>query len=191
MVKNSTGGNKSKGMARKLVQAPTNHSLRPSACSDEIYGVVSKMLGNGMCYVNVNDARIKNTDPTEKNILCHIRSKFSGRSKRSNLIAAGSTVLVGLREWEAPNFKHCDLLEIYDNNDLALLAKIPGFSISNTIINTPSETSNGDLVVFSNELSSGCDATNQFVTDGTKAKSDEPYDRSATTGATAFNFDDI
>jgi hypothetical protein len=152
MVKNSTGGNKSKGMARKLVQAPTNHSLRPSASSDEIYGVVSKMLGNGMCYVNVIDARIKNNDSNDKIILCHIRSKFSGRSKRSNFIAAGSTVLVGLRDWEAPNFKHCDLLEIYDANDLALLAKIPGFyiPISNNN-NEPYSSYNRDLVEFSNE----------------------------------------
>lgn len=176
MVKNSTGGNKSKGMARKLVQAPTNHSLRPSACADEIYGVVSKMLGNGMCYVNVIDARIKTTD---KNILCHIRSKFSGRSKRSNFIAAGSTVLIGLREWEAPNFKHCDLLEIYDNNDLALLAKIPGFSVPNNNI-TPSETSFD--VEFSNELSD-----NNFISN-TYSKTDQPSYPSATS---SFNFDDI
>ncbi len=164
-------------MARKLVQAPTNHSLRPSACSDEIYGVVSKMLGNGMCYVNVNDARIKYTDSTDKIILCHIRSKFSGRSKRSNFIAAGSTVLIGLRDWEAPNFKHCDLLEIYDNNDLALLAKIPGFSVPNTNI-TPSETSFD--VEFSNE---------SFI-DPIPSDNSKP---SATyySSSNSFNFDDI
>jgi hypothetical protein len=179
MVKNSTGGNKSKGMARKLVQAPTNHSLRPSACSDEIYGVVSKMLGNGMCYVNVNDARIKYTDSTDKNILCHIRSKFSGRSKRSNFIATGSTVLVGLREWEAPNFKHCDLLEIYDANDLALLAKIPGFSIPNNHSNNLSETSSSSNdIVFSNDSTIDPIPSNHSYSSSSSASSN-------------FNFDDI
>jgi len=186
MVKNSTVGNKSKGMARKLVQAPTNHSLRPSACADEIYGVVSKMLGNGMCYVNVNDARIKTND---KNILCHIRSKFSGRSKRSNFIAAGSTVLIGLREWEAPNFKHCDLLEIYDANDLALLAKIPGFSLPNNNINSahsdPSASSFD--VEFSNELYDYNFDSNTYDTSG----GNDTVVTKAISATSSFNFDDI
>ncbi len=191
MVKNSTGGNKSKGMARKLVQAPTNHSLRPSACSDEIYGVVSKMLGNGMCYVNVHDARIKTTDSTDKIILCHIRSKFSGRSKRSNFIAAGSTVLVGLRDWEAPNFKHCDLLEIYDANDLALLAKIPGFSVPNNNNNNNEPSASSFDVEFSNELSD-----NNFLsnTSNHSNHSNHPSCPSATSNPSnpsSFNFDDI
>ena len=184
MVKNSTGGNKSKGMARKLVQAPTNHSLRPSACSDEIYGVVSKMLGNGMCYVNVIDARIKTTD---KNILCHIRSKFSGRSKRSNFIAAGSTVLIGLREWEAPNFKHCDLLEIYDNNDLALLAKIPGFSVPNNNSNNSEPSASSFDVEFSNELSD-----NNFISNTSNhSNHSNPSNHSNHSNPSSFNFDDI
>lgn len=183
MVKNSTGGNKSKGMARKLVQAPTNHSLRPSACSDEIYGVVSKMLGNGMCYVNVHDARIKTTDSTDKIILCHIRSKFSGRSKRSNFIAAGSTVLVGLRDWEAPNFKHCDLLEIYDANDLALLAKIPGFSVPNNNSNNEPSASSFD-VEFSNESLFDTITLHEPCLDR-NSKPSNPSNPSS------FNFDDI
>lgn len=106
MVKNTTGGKGSKSMARKLTSnvSQARTAFRESTCEFELYAIVTKMLGGGMCYVQTND---------HEQLLCHIRSKFSGRSKRSNIVSIGSYILVGLREWES-TVKNCDLLEIYD-----------------------------------------------------------------------------
>ena len=109
MVKNTTGGNKSKGKARKLnSSAPRpNAHIRLSSCDDEMYAQVSKVLGNGMCHVLGADG---------KTMLCHIRGKFRGRGKNDNIAKNGSWLLVGLRAWESAGSKklqNCDLLEVY------------------------------------------------------------------------------
>jgi translation initiation factor IF-1 len=125
MVKN-TGGNKSKGLARKhIASAREPRSLRLSSCELEKYGVIIRILGNGMFYVATDIA----TD-TQPQLLGHIRNKFRGRSKRDTTITLGSVVLVGLREWEDPNYKECDLLEVYDENEVRQLMKMPSIDFS-------------------------------------------------------------
>jgi len=120
MVKNYGGGDKMKHMARKHVNGAKNAQssklLRTSSCSDEKYGYVVRILGNGNCIV-------KGFDGYER--MCHIRGKFTGRSKRENTLVAGTWVLVGLRQWDTEkefatkqtktnkNIQKCDLLEIY------------------------------------------------------------------------------
>jgi translation initiation factor 1A len=110
MVKNLTGGNKTKGHARKDVNVKTTNSLRLSENELEKYAKVVKLLGNGMCYVLC-------IDNVER--LCHIRGKFKGKGKKDNLLRISSWILVGLREWESSTNEkigkksHCDLLEIY------------------------------------------------------------------------------
>ena len=123
MVKNIGGGDKMKHMARKHINGSKNAQskiLRTSTCPDEKYSYVTKILGNGMCLV-------KGIDGYER--LCHIRGKFSGRSKRENTIVVGTWVLVGLRQWDAEkdfaskqtkttrNIQKCDLLEIYSQSE--------------------------------------------------------------------------
>jgi len=61
--------------------------------------------------------------------LCHIRGKFTGRSKRENALSQGTWVLIGLRQWDAEkefaskvsktskNIQKCDLLEIYSASE--------------------------------------------------------------------------
>jgi hypothetical protein len=62
--------------------------------------------------------------------LCHIRGKFTGRSKRENALAQGTWVLIGLRQWDADKefakvssksekekIQKCDLLEIYSSSE--------------------------------------------------------------------------
>jgi initiation factor 1A len=119
MVRNDGGGNRMKHLARKHVNGASqqqNKFLRVSQCKDEIYGYILRLLGNGMCMV-------KCVDGYER--LCHIRGKFTGRSKRENALSQGTWVLIGLRQWDADkefalktsktgkSIQKCDLLEIY------------------------------------------------------------------------------
>ena len=109
-----------KHLARKHVNGASqqqNKFLRVSQCKEEIYGYILRLLGNGMCMV-------KCVDGYER--LCHIRGKFTGRSKRENALSQGTWVLIGLRQWDADkefalktskipgkSIQKCDLLEIY------------------------------------------------------------------------------
>ena len=104
MVKNTQGGSKHKGMARKLVNAPISAKPRLSECDDECYAVVTKMLGNGMCHVDLSYQT-----NIVRDTVCHIRGKFRGRNKKNNLVQTNNFILVGLRTWENP-IKNCDLI---------------------------------------------------------------------------------
>ena len=106
MVKNTTGGGRTKGLARKHQKATNsgNSFLRVPECEGEEIALVTKMYGNGMCEIFTND-NIK--------LIGHIRNKFRGRQKRHNKIEPGNFVLIGLREWESVK-KNCDILTIYD-----------------------------------------------------------------------------
>ena len=123
MVRNEGGGNKMKHLARKHVNGSSqqqNKFLRVSQSKDEIYAYIVRLLGNSMCLV-------KCVDGYER--LCHIRGKFTGRSKRENALSQGTWVLIGLRQWDAEkefaskvsktekNIQKCDLLEIYSSSE--------------------------------------------------------------------------
>jgi initiation factor 1A len=124
MVRNEGGGNKMKHLARKHVngssQQQSNKFLRVSQCKEEIYAYIMRLLGNSMCMVKCFDGYER---------LCHIRGKFTGRSKRENALSQGTWVLVGLRQWDADkefankasktqkNIQKCDLLEIYSSSE--------------------------------------------------------------------------
>ena len=124
MVRNEGGGNKMKHLARKHVngasQSQANKFLRVAQCKEEIYAYIVRLLGNSMCMV-------KCVDGYER--LCHIRGKFTGRSKRENALAQGTWVLIGLRQWDADKefaskatktdkkIQKCDLLEIYSASE--------------------------------------------------------------------------
>ena len=124
MVRNEGGGNKMKHLARKHVNGASqqaNKFLRVSQCKEEIYAYILRLLGNSMCMV-------KCVDGYER--LCHIRGKFTGRSKRENALTQGTWVLIGLRQWDADKefaskasktekkiIQKCDLLEIYSSSE--------------------------------------------------------------------------
>ena len=111
MVKNTTGGNKAKGFARKTFTKASN-ALRLSNDEAEVYAQVIKVLGGAMCHV---------VDIEGNQMLCHIRGKFRGRGRRDNFIEIGTWVLVGMREWEKEPSKgkllNCDMLEVYNDHD--------------------------------------------------------------------------
>jgi translation initiation factor IF-1 len=114
MTKNTTGGKKAKGFARKHANGNQEHKdkLLLSSCDLERYAIVTKMLGNGMFYA---------TTDTGVELIGHIRNKFKGRSKHSNFVSTGSFILIGLRDWEYPNYKNGDLLHIYADGQLAIV----------------------------------------------------------------------
>ena len=111
MVKNTTGGCKAKGKARKLnggASRPNTH-VRISMCDEEEYAQVTRVLGNGMCHVFCADGATR---------LCHIRGKFRWRGKSDNNAKVGAWLLVGLRAWESgasKKLQNCDLLEVYSD----------------------------------------------------------------------------
>jgi translation initiation factor IF-1 len=117
MVKNTSGGTKTKGVARKhqVGAAGGGGPLRIPNNPLEQLVVVTKMLGNGMCEVFNND---------DVRFIAHIRNKFKGRNRRSNDISVNSFILVGLREWEKPA-KNADVIFVYDINDYHALQSIP------------------------------------------------------------------
>jgi translation initiation factor IF-1 len=116
MVKNTSGGTKTKGVARKHQGGGGGGgALRLPKNELEQLVVVTKMLGNGMCEVFNND---------DQRFIAHIRNKFKGRNRRSNDISVNSFILVGLREWEKPAL-NADVMFVYDLNDYHAFHSIP------------------------------------------------------------------
>ena len=122
MVKNTSGGTKTKGLARKhqggaggAGAGGGGGALRLPKNELEQLVVVTKMLGNGMCEAFNND---------DVRFIAHIRNKFKGRNRRSNDISVNSFILIGLREWEKPA-KNADVLFVYDVNDYHAFHSIP------------------------------------------------------------------
>jgi hypothetical protein len=112
MVKNSTGGNKSKGFARKnLVKRDT--ALRVAREDGEIYAQAVKVMGGSIASA---------IDIDGNPLRAHIRGKFRGRGKRDNFIGQGTWLLVGLHDWASEKTKpgdilDCDILEVYNDTD--------------------------------------------------------------------------
>ena len=126
MVKNTTGGTKTKGLARKHVNAAAGGGSKLKIPEDELEVIVyvNAMLGNGMCEVFNNEGL---------RFIAHIRNKFKGRHKRSNLITKNSLILCGYRDWENP-YKNLDVIFIYDDNNIKALRNIPNIQIQTLLL---------------------------------------------------------
>lgn len=113
MVKNTSGGNKSKGFARKNLVKRDN-TLRVPQEEGEIYAQAVKVMGGSIASA---------IDIEGKPLRAHIRGKFRGRGKRDNFIGPGTWLLVGLHTWETDKsskhdeIRNCDILEVYNEND--------------------------------------------------------------------------
>lgn len=123
MVKNTSGGSKTKSFARKLHHEPDTFHLRLPTNEFEVIGCVYKMLGNGRMVVRTAHSKMEE-------IQCVIRNKFRGRAKRNHIVGIGTFVLIGLYDWEAPNFKSSDLLHVYSHENIAALKSNPAYSLS-------------------------------------------------------------
>jgi initiation factor 1A len=122
MVKNTTGGTGTKGLARKH-QTRSDNRLRLPECELELFAIITKMLGNGMCEIYTND---------NIRLIGHIRNKFRGKQKRNNMLSVNSIVLIGLREWENP-YKNCDILTMYESVQVEQLRNFPGIQITDLL----------------------------------------------------------
>jgi initiation factor 1A len=117
----------------------------------ELYAIIIKNLGDGMCHVHCIDNVVR---------LCIIRGKFRGRNKRSNFVNIGSWVLVGKREWETQSkskMEKCDLMEIYSPMDMERLQQTISVDWKILINNDVSKVSNeekitDDYVEFTNNI---------------------------------------
>jgi len=110
MVKNNTGGNKSKKGARKnigLNSGGNTQDVRRVTDKGEMYAAVTKIYSSRRCDVMGTDGITYQ---------CNVRGKFL-KSKRggNNSLAVGVWILIGFYEWEVrgDGSKTCDLLEIY------------------------------------------------------------------------------
>jgi translation initiation factor IF-1 len=155
MVKNSIGGNRAKSQARKFSSGYDGGmaALRLSQSDEEIYAVVTKLYGQGRCQIyTVAGAEMQ----------CVIRSKFRGRNKRNNMVAVGTVVLVGIRDWasvDTAKTQTTDLLEVYSSEEMNRLANIPSTQVHVLVryVQTMTGVSGGtagvsaDHLVFSHE----------------------------------------
>lgn len=122
MVKNNTGGNKSKKQGRKYA-APSEMSgeqqkVRRAVEVGEMYAAITKIFGGTSCKIICIDGVTRD---------CIIRRKFnSAGGKRQNMLSIGTWVLVGLRDWEvrANGDQKCDLLEVYSASEKDRLKQI-------------------------------------------------------------------
>ena len=191
MVKNDAGGNKGKGLARKHVNAAkcgSTKQLRVATDAAERYAIVSKMLGNGMCYVRLLDGSTRDR-------LCIIRNKFKGRGKRDNILDSGSWVLVGMREWSSKQ-DTCDLLEVYNAAERDRLQKNePVFKtveVSSNGNNGSSNTNTNTNTNDGNNTNSNTNSSNsvQFA-DSTTMKYSSMLNKGASASATSDSDDDV
>ena len=136
MVKNTVGGSKTKGFARKSYQK-TSSTVRTPNNPHELFAIVTKLYGQGRCQVITYTGALSHLT-----LNCVIRNKFKARFKNMNLVTIHSIILVGFRDWEAPDFKICDLLEVYSYDDILHLRNIPTLSTILSSLDTTHNTHN-------------------------------------------------
>lgn len=138
MVRNINGGSKTKSASRKASAPAIVVDYHPTNELEKV-AKVTKMYGNGMCQVLTQDH-------PQLDLMCFIRGKFRGRSKKHNMISVNSKVIIGLRDWENP-YKNSDLISVLSSYDDPMSTSNCGgahssddsFIFSNEDINTMNE----------------------------------------------------
>jgi hypothetical protein len=182
MVKNSNGGKGAKSMARKLVNnySSNSNSLRLPDNELEQFAVVTKMYGN-MCQVYTNDNR---------DLKCHIRGKFKGRSKRNSFISMGSIILVGFRHFEAPHYSVCDLLEVYSTHEISSITSLPSFNISSLLSNSSANDTADEFLFVNSNVQPDIDIDNTRIMPASSPSSTHTLDMDMAI-ATSTSIDDL
>jgi translation initiation factor IF-1 len=148
MVKNITGGNKSKKQARGSGAAVSqNKNVRKAIEDGEIYAVVTKINGGNNCQIMCNDGIAR---------CCFIRNKFKSFGKRENTISVGIWILAGVRLWEsrASGVQKCDLLEVYSDTEKDYLKQNETCSFNHLLNAIEADRSSKSIggVMFSNTI---------------------------------------
>jgi initiation factor 1A len=163
-------------MGRKVVI----QGLRTADSEAEVYAVVTKMFGNGMCEVQCVDGEKR---------MCIMRKKFRrGPAKRQNMVGLGVTILVGLRDWEHNErsaMEKCDLLEVYSSSEVRKLKQMGGISFEN-ITYKGIETENDDITFDTSNTGTVVDGP-----DDVSAQPDRYRDLSDDDGDSDVDVDDI
>ena len=113
MVKNDKGGHHKNRARKDNTPSVSYNKLRVVEEEGEMYAIVVKMVGGGMCHAECIDGKKR---------LCHFRGKFSGKNKRQNEVSMNMWIMVGVREWESDmsakkeQLNKCDLLEVYSDH---------------------------------------------------------------------------
>lgn len=158
--------------ARKDRGGQRQHGFRPPAEGEACCAVV-RILGGKQAEV---------MRPDGEKMRCIIRSKFTGRRKRENLLSAGTWVLVGFREWENGVG---DLLHVYDAGDVQQLRRILEPSMVRHLSQadplaaaaaSSSSRGDGDDVVFEDNLGQGVPAPSSAEVSAAQEDCDEQGD---------------
>jgi len=124
MVKNTIGGKKGKMLSNKRSGVSSgNNKIRLSLNEDEIYVCVSKVFGGGIFEAINNENESYNV---------YLRGKMKGPNKRHNFVSLFSILLVGKRS-DLSDSRNCDILFVYDSNDIHFLSLLPNLNIANIL----------------------------------------------------------
>ena len=151
MVKNNTGGNKSKKQARKgVVVSSATQKVRYVSEEGEMYAVITTIYGGKNCQVMCDDGISRR---------CTIRRKFMMSRRGDNMIAAGTWVMVGLYDWEKrlDGTQTCDIIEVYSPGEKEKLKQTVNAKLLHHIItasNVFDGNKNGNEFLFSETLGS-------------------------------------
>jgi len=147
MVKNTHGGSKNKGVARKIVNASSNnHNIRLPQEDGECFARVISLLGNGMCSVKI----LQNNGTLLDNAVCQIRGKFRGKHKSQNIVSRDAFILVGMRELSGG--AACDLLEIYSESSIPFI--LSHSHLTHLLLSQPNHHPHDDISFFNQPLPS-------------------------------------
>lgn len=168
MVKNKTGGNRHKKMARKNVKtAFIKPKIRLVKEEGEMYAKVIEFYGSG--------AKVLCNDNKERFLV--IRRKFKGRNKRDNTIAINTMVMVGIRDWECRDPKKtpkCDLLFVYGGEHINELKNHVETNILPDDVNKDDDENNFDFDINADKTEfENVKITTKPVADKTENKKEE------------------
>jgi hypothetical protein len=188
MVKNTNGGKYAKSFARKSSQ-PTKSSLFIPEPPIEQFAVVSKFYGNKADVIT----------HTGLTLNCFIRGKFKGKYKKNNFVQVNAIIAVALRDFEEPNYKNCDLIEVYKPQDIPIISKLPNINISNltkfiqsnTIFGLSTEKSDDVYFDFDNDSDGGEDKCEEKKLETTTEKADTAEELFDDVEGGMISFDDI
>jgi|1048.fasta_scaffold80225_1 hypothetical protein len=178
MVKNTKGGKGSKFLARKFnTNTASSNTFRLPMNEYEQFGVVTHFFGNAANVVYSADLLTIKT---------MIRGKFKGRYKRDSIIAPGKIVLIGLREFEKPNYKFADIIEVYDANEHNLILQSAHSSLIISLLNSFSSSSTTAIqqndILFQTNMEEETDMNGNLLSgeDNVKMSSSSKNDKTET-----------